>query len=169
MLRPACYASAVLRLATRIGAHALVIASLAMVFETACSEAPPPSRNAEIHDTAKNYQSKHGVVRFHLANGTTYATNSFSVSDSLVVIKDILRDSQYYGPTSEHFYGKSDVIPPPKTVMPPVRIPMREIRSVEKWEPRVVSNDSKKGWLIVGGIMAGLVAALAIVVAQNND
>ena len=86
-----------------------------------------------------------------------------------MVIKEILRDSKYYGPTSEHLYGKSDVTPPPADATAPVRIPMREIRSVEQWEPRVVSNDSKKGWLITGAVMATLVAGLVIAIVQNND
>ena len=86
-----------------------------------------------------------------------------------MVIKEILRDSKYYGPTSEHLYGKSDVTPPPKDVAPPVKIPMSQIRTVEKWEPVVVSNDSKKGWLITGAVMAGLVAGLVIAIVQNND
>src|SRR5262249_8499216 len=37
---PACYASGVLRLLTRIRAHVLLVAALAMVFETGCSQAP---------------------------------------------------------------------------------------------------------------------------------
>jgi hypothetical protein len=169
MLRPTCYASDVHRSGTRIGARALLIAALAMVIDTACSQAPPPSANADVHDTARNFQSKHAVARFHLVDGTTYATSSYAVADSFVVIKEILRDAKYYGPTSEHLYGKSDVTPPPKTVAPPVKIPMRQISSVEQWQSTVVSNDSKKGLLIVGGIVVGLVAALVIVIVQNND
>ncbi|HKW15131.1 MAG TPA: hypothetical protein VJS69_11650, partial [Candidatus Krumholzibacteria bacterium] len=101
-----------MRITTRVPAILLLIAALAMIFETSCSQAPPPSTSAEIHDTAKNYQSKHAVARFHLADGTTYATSSYAVTDSFVVIKEILRDSKYYSPTSEHLYDKSDVTPP---------------------------------------------------------
>jgi hypothetical protein len=169
VFRPACYASLVLSRGIRIGARTLLIAASAMVLESACSQAPPPSANVEVHDTARNFASKHAVARFHLLDGTTYATSSYAVADSFVVIKEILRDSKYYGPTSEHLYGKSDVTPPPQTATAPVKIPMREIRSVEQWQPTVVSNDSKKGLFIVGGIVVGLVAALAIVIVQNND
>jgi hypothetical protein len=73
---------------------------------------------------------------------------------------------KYYEPTS---YDKPHSTPPPANVTVPVRIPMREISSVEKWEPVVLSNDSKKGLFIVGGILVGLVAALAIVIIQNNN
>jgi hypothetical protein len=165
MLRRACYASSMFRAKLRL----LLAAALVMVIEMACSHAPAPSTNPEVHDTAKSFKSTGGVARFHLVDGTTYATNDFTVSDTLVVINVILRDSKYYGPTSEHFYGKSDVAAPPANVQAPVRIPMRDIRAVEKWEERVVSNDSKKGWLITGAVLALLVAALVVVIVQNND
>ena len=158
-----------MRFTTRVPAVLLLIASLAMIFETSCSQAPAPSPNPEVHDTAKNYQSKHAVARFHLVDGTTYATSSYAVTDSFVVIKEILRDSKYYGPSSEHWHGESDVTPPPPGVIAPVKIPMSEVQSVDKWEPLVVSNNSKKGWLITVAILAGLVAGLVIAIVQNND
>ena len=34
---------------------------------------------------------------------------------------------------------------------------------------QIVGNDSKKGWLITGAVMAGLVAGLVIAIVQNND
>jgi hypothetical protein len=151
---------------TRIGARVLLVAALAMVLETACSQAPPPNPSAEVHDTAKHFESKHAAARFHLVDGTTYVTSNYAVEDSFVVINQILRDPKYYEPTS---YDKPHSTPPPANVTVPVRIPMREISSVEKWEPVVLSNDSKKGLFIVGGILVGLVAALAIVIIQNNN
>jgi hypothetical protein len=144
----------------------LLVAALAMVLETACSQAPPPNPDAEVHNTAKHFQSKHTAALFHLVNGTTYATSNYAVQDSFVVINQILRDSKYYEPTS---YDKANATPPPANATVPVKIPMREIASVEKWEPVVLSNDSKKGLFIVGGILVGLIAALAIVIIQNNN
>jgi len=153
----------------RWGARVLLGTSFVMVIVTSCSNSPPPSTHPDIHTNAETFRSEGGVARFHLTNGTTYATNNYSVSDSLVVINVILRDSKYYGPTGEHLYDQPDVTPPPASVKPPVTILMSEIRTVERWEPRDVSHDSKKGWFIVGGVVTALVAALVIAIAESND
>lgn len=158
-----------MRFTARVPAVLLLIASLAMTIETSCSQAPAPSPNPEVHDTAKHYQSKHAAARFHLVDGTTYATSNYAVTDSFVVINVILRDPKYYGSTGEHVYGDSVVTPPPASVTAPVKIPMSEIRSVDQWEPVVLSNNSKRGWIITGAVLAGLVAGLVIAIVQNND
>lgn len=127
-----------------------------MVIETSCSQAPPPPTTAEIDEFA----GKDVVVRFHTTDGVTYATSRYAVTDSFVVIMEILRDSKYYQPTSAKLYGKADVQPPAKDVTVPVRILIGEIKAVENWEARSAATDVGAGLAIFVVIIAVAVLTL---------
>lgn len=111
----------------------------------------------------RDYEGEGVVVRFHTTAGITYVTSSYAVTDSSLVIRNILRDSKYYDPNEADLHEETPT-PPPTDIVLPVEVPMRNIRYMDRWEPLAISENKTKGTLLVVGIVAGFVAAMAIAI-----
>jgi hypothetical protein len=147
------------------GARCLLAASFAMVVNTACSHAPrnePAQRAApREHEAVASLANEHVVVRIHAADGTIYVTSRFAVTDSMVVIEEILRGEKYYPEMNEpHLYQKpAPVKQPPLDVDLPVRMPIRNVTRIEGWK------DPHPGWAGVGaGALIGAVLVIGVVI-----
>lgn len=131
------------------GARALLMAALAMVLETSCSHAPP-------RFDPREYEGQDVVVRFHATDGTTYVTSRYAVTDSSVVITQVLRDPKYYFPSEAKLY-KQTLTPPPGDLVLPFELNLSKIDTMDRWEPRSAGKD-----LAIGGVMlAGIIVVAA--------
>jgi hypothetical protein len=142
----------------RWGAHVLLLASFLMVIQTACSHAPQPAPL-----DPRNYPGDGVVVRFHTTDGVTYVTSSYAVTDSSIVIREILRDPKYYVPFDAKLFDQT-LHAPPKDLALPTDLPMSRIQFMDRWEARSVSRDVTEGTLIVVGIVTAAVVALIIAI-----
>lgn len=141
----------------------LLLAAMSMVLQPACSRAPAPGSTIDPRD----YEGEGVIVRFH-TDTTTYVTSSYAVTDSSVVIRNILRDTKYYNPLEKELHEQPPT-PPPTGAALPIEVPMKSIRYMDRWEPLVISENKTKGTWVVVGIVAGFVAAMAIAISQAND
>lgn len=125
----------------------MLIAAFAMVIETACSQAPAPNTTGEHRDV---------VTKIHTVDGTLYVTSNYVVTESGVVIRELLRDDRYYPNSDEpHLFHEFEAMKrPPADVMAPVRIPADQVKSIEPWSG---THTTRNALLIVAG--AALVAA----------
>ena len=104
----------------------MLAAALAMVIETSCSQAPAPNTTGEHKDV---------VTKIHTVDGMLYVTSRYVVTDSYVVIRELLRDDRYYPNTAEpHLFHKPEGFkkPPADTTLP-LRIPIDQVQSIEPW------------------------------------
>ncbi len=124
----------------------MLVAALAMVIETACSQAPAPNTTGEHKDV---------VVKIHTTDGTLYVTDRYAVTETHVVIRDLLTDDRYYPkPDEPHLFHTPQAMKKPAAdVTAPVRIPMDQVQSIEPWQPK---HTTRNALLIVAG--AALVA-----------
>src|SRR5512139_2380813 len=127
----------------RWSARLLLLAATTMVLQPACSHAPPPGSHVDPRD----YEGGGVVVRFH-TDTVTYVTSSYAVTDSSVVIRNILRDAKYYNPLEEELHEQPPA-PPATDVALPVEVPMKSIRYMDRWEPIAISENKTKGTLVV--------------------
>jgi len=125
----------------------MLAAALFMVIETACSQAPAPNTTGEHKDV---------VTKIHTTDGMLYVTDRYAVTETHVVIRELLRDDRYYAPPDEpHLFHKQDAFKrPPADIMLPVRIPADQVQSIE---PFNASHSTRNGLLVAAG--AALVAA----------
>jgi hypothetical protein len=132
---------------SRVSAIPLLIAALAMVIETACSQAPAPNTTGEHKDV---------VTKINTVDGTLYVTSNYVVTESGVVIRELLRDDRYYSnPDQPHVFHKPEAInKPPADITLPLRIPADQVQSIESWN---ASHTTRNGLLVAAG--AVLVAA----------
>jgi hypothetical protein len=119
----------------------LLVVALAMVVNSACSHAPREETAKEpssAQGTLLLHQNEHVVVRIHTADGTIYVTSRYAVTDSFVVVSEILRGEKYYPELTEpHLYGKPDPVKQPaEDVILPVEIPSDQLVRVERWEEK---------------------------------
>ena len=142
------------------GARILLLACLTMLIETACSHAPPPPTRAEIHSTITSHEGSGAVMRFHTTSGTTIAASEYSSTDSTVVIIAILWDSKYYRP-SEAKLHQQELTRLPKDTVLPLEVSLKEIKFVEKWEPRSVAADMAVGGAVVIVVIVAIAALAA--------
>ncbi len=134
----------------RFAAIPLLVAALAMVIETACSQAPAPNTTGEHKDV---------VTKIHTVDGTLYVTSNYVVTESGVVIRELLLDDRYYStPGEPHLFHKPEAFKkPPPGVTAPVRLSADKVRSIEAWNG---SHTTRNALLIVAG--AALVAAFFV-------
>src|SRR5678816_417062 len=120
----------------------MLIAALAMVIETACSQAPAPNTTGEHKDV---------VTKITTVDGTLYVTSRYAVTETHVVIRELLRDDRYYpNPDEPHlFHAPEAMKKPPADVTVPMRIPMDQVQSIEPWQPK---HTTRNAILIVTGI-----------------
>ena len=133
----------------RPGARMLLVAALAMLVETSCSHSPPPDVRLE----ARTHEGTNAVVRFHTDDHITYVTSSYAVTDSSVVIRNILREPRYYAPAEAKLYDQT-LTPAPRDVTLPFELPLTRITSVDTWQPRSVGKDVGVAALVIVGIVA---------------
>jgi hypothetical protein len=121
--------------------------------QPACSNAPPPS-------PAQTEPGK-VITKIHTRDGTLYVTSRYAVTDSFVVIEEILRGEKYYpDPGEAHLYNKPEAVKQPaKDLVLPLRIPANQVEFMEPWK---ASHKTRNGLIIGGVIVGGLVAALII-------
>jgi hypothetical protein len=169
VFRAKCYSSQMHVLRMRWGAHFLLMAALTMVLETSCSHQPQRPTTPEMKAAIDATAGKNVVLRFHTTEGTTYATSQYAVTDSFVVINEILRDPKYYQAKEARLYGKSNLRPPSREVILPVKLPISEIYAMDKWEPRSVEKDMVSGGLIVAGLLVAAFAFMAYLLAKGLE
>jgi hypothetical protein len=127
------------RASVRRGARCLLLAAFAMVLE-GCAQGPRDEIAAEPSPGAGGvllpHEREHVVVRIHTTDGTIFVTSRYAVTDSLVVIEEILRGEKYYPEMNEpHLHGKPGPVPqPPENTILPVRIPIDRVARMERWE-----------------------------------
>ena len=125
----------------------MLIAALAMVIETACSQAPAPNTTGEHKDV---------VTKIHTTDGMLYVTDRYAVTETHVVIRELLTDDRYY-PTSDepHLFHKPDQFKRPAAdITLPVRIPAAQVLSIEPFNAK---HTTRNALLVTAG--AALVAA----------
>ena len=147
----------------RLPACMLLLAAMSMVLQAACSHAPHPGPNINPRD----YEGEGVVVRFHTTDNITYVTSSYAVTDSSIVIRNILRDTKYYNPLEMELNEPAPTAPAAGIALP-IDLPIKNIRYMDRWEPIAISENKTKGTLVVVGIVAGFVAAMAIAISQAN-
>jgi hypothetical protein len=137
----------------------LIVAAMAMIIETSWSHAPP---RRDVRLEAKQYQEQNVVVRFHTTDGITYVTSSYAVTDSSIVVRNILRETKYYAPTEAELYNQL-LTPAPEDILLPAELPITRIKSMDQWQPRSAGRDVGEGMLVIVGIVA-----VAIIVVLHN-
>lgn len=135
---------------------------MATVFETSCSHAPPPDVRLE----ARNHEGKDVVVRFHSTDGITYVTSSYAVTDSSIVMRNILREPKYYAPTEAKLYDQT-LTPAPEDITLPVEVSMTSIKSMDTWQPRSAAKDVGLGVLVIIGLT--VVAVIVVMETASFD
>jgi hypothetical protein len=125
----------------------MLAAALFMVIETACSQAPAPNATGEHKDV---------VTKIHTVDGMLYVTSRYVVTDTYVVIRELLRDDRYYSkPDEPHLFHKPEEFKkPPADIDLPVRIAADQVQSIESWN---APHSTRNGLLVATG--AALVAA----------
>lgn len=144
----------------KIRALTMLAASLAMVLETACSHAPAPTtRPAEA--------PKKIITKIYTTDSTMYVTSSYAVTDSFVVINDVLRDKKFYpDPEKPHLYNHPDPVnQPPSSIDLPVKLRMDQVKKMELWEE---SHATRNGALIGAGLFAFLFVGVLVLLATMD-
>lgn len=158
MRRTPCYHSGVFRTRTRWGARVLLLAALSTLMQPACSHAPSPQDPEPTGPV---------VTKIHTTDGTLFVTSRYAVTDSFVVLEEILRDKKYYPDATEpHLYQKPGATKEPAGGLDlPVLIPIKQVESIEPWRAPHKTRDGVLigiGLVIVAGIvvMAGFASGL---------
>jgi hypothetical protein len=151
---------------TRAGRRLLLVAASAMVLNTACSHAPGPGSAPEPAPASPGRI----MARVYTTDGTLYVTSRYNVTDSCVVIEEILRGDEFYAdPNEAHLYQKPDSAKePPADLTPPVSIPLDQVRRIE---PALVASSAKEGqsgWLLPAGLILGIALTLVSVIALSG-
>ena len=135
----------------------LLAAAFTMVIETSCSQSPPPHTKAE--------PSERVITKIHMRDNTLYVTSRYAVTDSFLVIQELLRDDKYYNnPDEPHVYGKVEPMKRPAAdVVLPLRIPVREVESIGPWTE---SREGRNGTVVL--VVLGVVVAGALVAVLTN-
>jgi hypothetical protein len=137
-----CYDVSMRRYTIRCGALALLVATLAMLFETSCSQAPAPNTTGEHAGV---------VTKIYTLDGTLYVASRYVVTDTHVVIRALIRDDRYYPKANDPLLKK-----PPADVSLPLRIPADQVQSIEPW----ASHTTRNALLVATGV--ALVAAIFV-------
>ena len=136
----------------------MLVASLAIVIEAGCSSAPAPAtRHAESPDRI--------LSKIYTKDNTLYVTSRFAVTDSFVVIQELIRDRKYYPYENEpHLYNHEESYKmPPANLDLPVMIQNNQVTRIEPWKE---SHETRNGaWFAVG--MVGVVVVAAFVAFAN--
>ena len=119
----------------------ILVASLALVLDSACSHAPAPdsspqpvSSAAEISSRLRLYEANKAVIRVHTKDGTIIPTSRYSFDDSTVVIGEVLRGREYTPEVAEaHLNGKPSAQELPENVTIPLTVRMDQIVALERW------------------------------------
>ena len=146
------------------GTDALLAAAFAMVVETACSSAPAPQAQAE--------SSGQVVTKIHTIDGTLYVTNHYTVTDSTVVIEEVLRGKQYYPDSDEpHLYNHPDTgKEPPADIKTPIVIPVKQVDRIEPWrQPHKTYDRLLIGVALVVGVVIAVMALYVGVLPEGGD
>lgn len=140
-------------------AKLLLFAALAMVIEPACSNSPPPGTSPEPGKV---------ITKVHTTDGTLYVTSRYAVTDSFVVIEEILRGEKYYpDPSEAHLYKKPEATKQPaKDLVLPLRIPAKQVELIEPWK---AAHHTRDGIIVGAVILGGLVAALVMAAASVDN
>ena len=133
-------------------AGVLLAAAFAMVMETSCSQAPPP--------TTGSPEPKPGTLtKIYTVDHTLYIASRYAVADSFVVIQELVRDRKYYPYESgPHLYNR----PPDYKMTPancdlPIMIPLKQVYAIGPWrESHETRNGVVAGIVILGGLIAAL-------------
>ncbi len=139
-------------------AGVLLAVAFAMVIETSCSHAPTPS-------TKSAEPEPRSLTNIYTADNTLYIASRYAVTDSFVVIQELVRDTKYYPyQYRSHYYNQSPKyrVPPANTDLP-IMLPLKQVQSIGPWQE---SHETRNGVLAAVVIVAGLAAALAIVISQ---
>ena len=121
----------------------MLVAALAMLIEMACSQAPPPNTTGEHKDV---------VTKIQTVDGTLYVTDRYTVTETHVVIRELLTDDRYYSnPDEPHLFHTPEAMKKPAAdIAMPVRIPMDQVQSIEPFAPK---HTTRNALLIVGGVV----------------
>lgn len=139
--------------AIRWRASVLLTAAAALIIETSCSGAPPPqsapqptSSPSEIRSRLALYAKDKAIVRIHTDDGTIIPTAHYSLTDSSVVIDDVLRGKDYIPELSKaHLFGDREAKELPDGTALPLSVPMERIVALQSWNfpsrPAAVGED----------------------------
>src|SRR5262245_43095778 len=121
----------------------LLIAAFVMVIQTACSQAPAPNTTGE---------HKNVVTKIQTVDGMLYVTDRYAVTETHVVIRELLRDDKYYPkPDEPHLFHTPETMKKPGAdVEVPIRIPIAQVQSIEPFAPK---HTTRNALLIVGGMV----------------
>jgi hypothetical protein len=94
-------------------------------------------------------------------DNTLYIASRYAVTDSFVVIQELIRDRKYYPYEEEtHLYNHPESYKmPPANLDIPVMIPLKQVRGIGPWKE---SHETRNGVLAGVVILGGLIAALMI-------
>jgi hypothetical protein len=93
-------------------------------------------------------------------------TSRYAVTDSVVVIDEILRGKGFYPDADEpHLYQPATVVKePPIDLVPPVMIPLERVSRIEPAR-RTTAPQGGGGGAFAGGAIVGIAATLVLLVA----
>jgi len=96
---------------------------------------------------------------------TLYIASRYAVTDSFVVIQELVRDRKYYPYESDpHLYNHPpDYKMPPANLDLPIMIPLKQVYAIGPWQE---SHETRNGVFAAVLIVAGLVVALVVVLSQ---
>jgi hypothetical protein len=127
--------------AIRWRASVLLTAAAALIIVSSCSGAPPPqsapqptNSPSEVRSRLELYAKDKAIVRIHTDDGTIIPTAHYSLTDSSVVIDDVLRGKDYIPELSEaHLYGDRVARELPGSAAFPLSVPMDRIVALQRW------------------------------------
>jgi hypothetical protein len=138
----------------------MVTALAAMVIEMACSQAPAPQSRPESPERI--------LTKIYAVDGTLYVSSRYALTDSFVVIQELLRDRAYYPYEGEaHLYNHPEPVKMPSANLDlPVMLPLKQVKRIEPWKE---SHETRNGVLGGVGVVVIVVAALMIAFANAFD
>jgi hypothetical protein len=138
----------------------MLAASLAMVIETACSHAPAPA-------TTPAEKNEKILTKIYTTDNTLYVTSRYAVTDSFVVIHELIRDQRYYPYEHQaHLYEHDEPYTMPKAGLDlPVMIPVSQVKRIEPWTE---SHETRDGVLAGAGIFVGLIVGVLMLLAASD-
>ncbi len=112
----------------------------ALLIETACSGTPPPpapqltSSPSEIRSRLVLYARDNAVIRLHLDDGTVIPTGHYLLTDSTVVVDDVLHGRDYMPELNvAHLFSKQHTKELPDSVALPMNVPLDRIVALQSW------------------------------------
>lgn len=134
----------------------LLVASIAMLMQSACSNSPPPATSTE---------SGKVITKIHTRDGTLYVTSRYAVTDSFVVIEELLRDRKYYPDEAPHLYNHPEAVKaPPANLDFPVMLPLRQVDRIEPWKD---SHKTSNG--VLAGFGIGLLIFVGVLILLDSQ